>query len=207
MSGFSKYLKRYLEEREITAAELAQEMQMDRSTVFRYTTGTRAPSDIDIVRKIANALQMQNSDKIRLLEEYDRATLGEKTVNSYQYVRKLLGNLKNVTEKVCLDVGKWKQAAALLGTEGNICPALNLELLKKIFTPMRGRYAPRQMRKRVEIRLLRAARLLNQIYQIQGNRAGRSQSQKQSALLRRIPQRIHQLEQNLQINQKKPCTK
>lgn len=88
-----------------------------------------------------------------------------------------------------------------------ICPALNLELLKKIFTPMRGRYAPRQMRKRVEIRLLRAARLLNQIYQIQGNRAGRSQSQKQSALLRRIPQRIHQLEQNLQINQKKPCTK
>lgn len=121
MSGFSKYLKRYLEEREITAAELAQEMQMDRSTVFRYTTGTRAPSDIDIVRKMANALQMQNSDKIRLLEEYDRATLGEKTVNSYQYVRKLLGNLKNVTEKVCLDVGKWKQAAALLGTEGNIC--------------------------------------------------------------------------------------
>lgn len=121
MSGFSKYLKSYLEEREITAAELAQEMQMDRSTVFRYTTGTRAPSDIDIVRKMANALQMQNSDKIRLLEEYDRATLGEKTVNSYQYVRKLLGNLKNVTEKVCLDVGKWKQAAALLGTEGNIC--------------------------------------------------------------------------------------
>lgn len=88
-----------------------------------------------------------------------------------------------------------------------ICPALNLDLLKKIFTPMRGRYAPRQMRKRVEIRLLRAARLLNQIYQIQGNRAGRSQSQKQSTLLRRIPQRIHQLEQNLQINQKKPCTK
>ncbi len=121
MSAFSEYLKQYLEEKEITAAELAQEMKMDRSTVFRYTTGTRAPSDIDIVRKIANALQMQNSDKIRLLGEYDRATLGEKTVNSYQYVRKLLGNLKNVTEEISPDAGKWKQAAALPGAEGNIC--------------------------------------------------------------------------------------
>lgn len=100
MSDFTVFLQQYMEENEITPAELARELNMERSTVFRYIKGTRIPSDEKIVWQIAEALRMAMPDKKALVEAYDRISLGEQVVNSYHCVRTMFQTMKQRKEQM-----------------------------------------------------------------------------------------------------------
>ena len=88
-TDFSRHLKQYLQEHEITVAELAAEVGMDRVTIFRYVKGERKPEDTGIVEKILNALRMRSAEREQFLEEYDRAKMGDEMVESHIYMKKL----------------------------------------------------------------------------------------------------------------------
>lgn len=109
MSKFSKHLENYMNDREITVAELAAETGMDRVTLYRYIKGTRTPSDVATVEKILDALRIRVAEKQEFLEEYDRLILGEQVVDSYQYVNKLLKELKYISQNIYLQEHTWKE--------------------------------------------------------------------------------------------------
>lgn len=94
MSGFSEYLTDYMKEHKVTAAELASELDVDRTTVFRWMTGKREPKNVELVMRIAQELHMPVPARKKLLEEHDKLVLGEEAVNARKYVEQLLHDLK-----------------------------------------------------------------------------------------------------------------
>lgn len=109
MSGFSDKLEQCMKECGINAAELAQELGVDRTTIFRYMKGKREPKDAKIVKGIADALHMTLQDRKQFMEEYDNLILGEQVVKGYQYVERLfkhLGNEKQEHRNTFWDIKK-----------------------------------------------------------------------------------------------------
>lgn len=108
MSEFSEYLDGYMEEKLMNSAELSRETDIERTLIYRYRKGSRVPSDEGIVMRMADALRMNVSEKNVLMEKYDRITMGELTVNSYQYVRNLLRKLKNTNKDAISEQNSWQ---------------------------------------------------------------------------------------------------
>ncbi len=96
MLGFSEYLQNYMKTNSISMVDLSKEVDIDRTVIYRYVKGTRVPSDLNIVIRIADAIQMSVSEKRKLLREYDKLVLGESVVYSYLYIQKLLWNLEKL---------------------------------------------------------------------------------------------------------------
>lgn len=82
-----------MQENDISIVDLSKETGIDRTVVYRYIKGKRIPSDIETVIRIADALQMSVSEKKYLMDEYDKLTLGEPLVHSFQYVQNLFRQL------------------------------------------------------------------------------------------------------------------
>lgn len=95
---FSKHLKQYLKEHGITVAELAAEIGMDRVTVYRYIKGDRIPSEIKIVELMLDALRMRSTERIEVLEKYERVQMGDQIIDSYKYVEKLMNDLNKISQ-------------------------------------------------------------------------------------------------------------
>lgn len=93
MSNFSEYLESYMMERSITSSMLAEESNIERTVIYRYIKGKRIPKEIEIVIHLADSLHMNIQEKSKLIDEYDKLTMGEITVNSYKYVSKLMEKL------------------------------------------------------------------------------------------------------------------
>lgn len=94
MSGFSEYLESYMKEHQMNAAELAVELDVDRTTVFRWMKGKREPKSVELVMRIAQELHMPTAAREKLFEEHDKLMFGEEAVNAHKYVRQLLHDLK-----------------------------------------------------------------------------------------------------------------
>ena len=56
MLGFSEYLQNFMKINSISMVELSKETNIDRTVIYRYVKGTRVPSDINIVIRIADAM-------------------------------------------------------------------------------------------------------------------------------------------------------
>lgn len=108
MTEFSNYLENFMKEKDISMATLARETNVDRAAMYRYVKGTRIPSEIGIVKKIADVLQMSVRERGKLLEEYDKLILGEEMVYSYQYIQNFLSRLVQVPEKEEMMRERWK---------------------------------------------------------------------------------------------------
>lgn len=85
-----------MKKNEISMVELSRETDIDRTVIYRYVKGTRVPSDINVVIRIADAMQMSVREKKHLLEEYDKLVFGEEMVYSYQYIQKLMRELERM---------------------------------------------------------------------------------------------------------------
>lgn len=109
MSKFSKHLEYYMNEHEITVADLVEETGMDRVTIYRYVKGTRNPTDVLIVETLLDALRVRIAEKKEFLEEYDRLIMGDQIVDSYKYVNKLLKELKNISQNQYTRERTWKK--------------------------------------------------------------------------------------------------
>lgn len=108
MSGFSGYLCDFMKKNDISIADLSRETNIDRTVLYRYVKGSRLPSDVKIVFRIADSLQMSVSEGRHLVEEYDKLSLGEDIVYSYRNISKLLQSLsrtnKEKSEQKCWQV-------------------------------------------------------------------------------------------------------
>jgi len=108
MLGFSEYLQNFMKTNSISMVELAKETDIDRTVIYRYVKGTRIPSDMDTVARIADAMQMSVSEKKYLLKEYDKLVFGKPMVYSYQYIKKLLRSLERPDRNVISVNEQWK---------------------------------------------------------------------------------------------------
>lgn len=121
MSGFSGYLESYMKEHQITAAELAGELGVDRTTVFRWMKGKREPKSVELVMRIAQDLHMPAAARKALLEEYDKLLLGEEVVDGYKYVGRLFHDLKYAVLEASEEMKSafWRREARV--AEGMLC--------------------------------------------------------------------------------------
>ena len=93
--SFSEYLSKYLSNNNLSVAQASKIIGIDRSMLFRYTTGNRKPLNIETVEDIAVRLCMSAKEKREFLEEFDKQTLGDKVVSSFHYVNRLMETLSN----------------------------------------------------------------------------------------------------------------
>lgn len=118
-TDFSRHLKRYLKEHDMTVAELAAEVGVDRVNIYRYVKGERTPDDTETVEKILDALRMRNAEREKFLDEYDRAKMGEQVVDSHRYVNRLMTELKKISSNNVPKQHSWKQFVKM-PTENNV---------------------------------------------------------------------------------------
>lgn len=113
MLGFSEYLQNFMKTNSISMVELSKETDIDRTVIYRYVKGTRIPSDMDTVARMADAMQMSVSEKKYLLREYDKLVFGKPMVYSYQYIKKLLRSLERPDGNAVSAKGKWKTVSKI----------------------------------------------------------------------------------------------
>ena len=99
--NFSEYLNNYLIENNLSSAQAAKKIGIDRTIFYRYTTGKRTPQSEEQVEEIANRLYMSAKEKEELIEKYDRAVLGDEIVSSFHYVNRLMKTLSNADTFNC----------------------------------------------------------------------------------------------------------
>ena len=99
--NFSEYLNNYLIENNLSSAQAAKKIGIDRTIFYRYTTGKRTPQSEEQVEEIANRLYMSAEEKKELIEKYDRAVLGDEIVSSFHYVNRLMKTLSNADTFNC----------------------------------------------------------------------------------------------------------
>ena len=113
MLGFSEYLQNFMKTNSISMVELSKETDIDRTVIYRYVKGTRIPSDMDTVARIADAMQMSVSEKKYLLKEYDKLVFGKPMVYSYQYIKKLLRSLERPDRNTVSAKEQWKTVSKI----------------------------------------------------------------------------------------------
>ncbi len=94
---FSEILRSYLNEHNITMADLSRNTGIERFALSRYVNGKRVPSKPETVEAIADALQMTYAEKNAFLEAFDKAFYGDSVVNSYNYMKNLFNSLNNLS--------------------------------------------------------------------------------------------------------------
>ncbi len=154
MSEFSEYLDEFMNEKNMNSAELARVMDVERTVIYRYRKGSRVPTEEKTVCRMAAALRMSVPEKEKLLLKYDKLVLGDVTVNSYLYVKKLLKELCdtniNFIPKIMKQTAEteWKKENSILPLESNVkisscISELFMETLEKessLYLVMQPRY-------------------------------------------------------------------
>lgn len=83
MSQFSDYLAMYMEKREILPTTLADMVNKDRGSIYRYVKGKRIPQTEQLVIKMAKALRMNVAEQDKLLRYYEYESIGKNVVHEY----------------------------------------------------------------------------------------------------------------------------
>lgn len=113
MLNFSEQLNEYMKVHAISTVDLAKETGIDRTAIYRYCKGTRMPSNITAVKKIADALQMSIKERKELLDAYDKLAWGEEKVYSWQYMKELLDSFSSIEKAESGFYNHWKVSREL----------------------------------------------------------------------------------------------
>lgn len=70
MSEFSSILSKYVHEKNIKTYSLAQYCGLDRSNMYKIINGKRKPASLNMVRKMAQFMQLSPEEKHDLEEAY-----------------------------------------------------------------------------------------------------------------------------------------
>ena len=77
MSTFSEILNNLKEEKNIKVQPLARYCEVERSTIYKFLNGKRLPGSIDIVKKIAQFMQLTPSESELLVNAWKESQMGE----------------------------------------------------------------------------------------------------------------------------------
>ncbi len=113
MLNFSEQLNNYMKTHAISTVDLAKETGMDRTAIYRYSRGTRIPSNVAAVKKIADALQMSIKERQELLDAYDKLVWGEENVYNWQYMKELLNSFCSIEREESGFYNYWKVSREL----------------------------------------------------------------------------------------------
>ena len=70
MIVFSELLKSFINEKNISVKKLAANVQMDRTLIQKYMSGSRVPQNYREVQKRAEGMRVLREQKGELLDEY-----------------------------------------------------------------------------------------------------------------------------------------
>lgn len=93
MSIFSDKLEKYVEQKKMPVYTLAKICGMDRSLMYKIVHGTRRPSSVQVVEKIAKSLELTPHDRSLLLEAWHITDVGEHIYYERKIILSLIENL------------------------------------------------------------------------------------------------------------------
>ena len=79
MIVFSELLKSFINEKNISVKKLAANVQMDRTLIQKYMSGSRVPKNYREVQKLADGMMLLPEQQGELLDAYYRNLYGDKT--------------------------------------------------------------------------------------------------------------------------------
>ena len=78
MIVFSELLKSFINEKNISVKKLAANVQMDRTLIQKYMSGSRTPKNYREVQKLADGMMLLPEQQGELLDAYYRNLYGTK---------------------------------------------------------------------------------------------------------------------------------
>ncbi len=90
MGRFSAELTAIMSTREISLAEVIRDTGVSRTAFFKYKSGSRLPSDIKTVERLADVLYLNYDEKKQFMEAYLIDQIGEYKYRGMMAVEKLL---------------------------------------------------------------------------------------------------------------------
>ena len=90
MIVFSELLKSFINEKNISVKKLAANVQMDRTLIQKYMSGSRGPKNYREVQKLADGMMLLPEQQGELLDAYYRNLYGDKTYEGYRKIAETL---------------------------------------------------------------------------------------------------------------------
>lgn len=78
MSEFSELLKLHMKRSNVSMVDIAAYCGTERTTIYKFSNGTRTPSSYATVKKIADYLRLTHSERRTFIEKYMIAVVGER---------------------------------------------------------------------------------------------------------------------------------
>lgn len=106
MLNFSDMLKYFIKEKNVTINELARSTQIDRSTLYKLTNGTRKPTGPEMIGKIASSLCLNQREKTDLQSAYYLSVLGPMRYYGGKQITDLLNqmNVRKIQQEMPVDI-------------------------------------------------------------------------------------------------------
>ncbi len=99
MIVFSELLKSFINEKNISVKKLAANVQMDRTLIQKYMSGSRVPKNYREVQKLADGMMLLPEQQGELLDAYYRNLYGDKTYEGYRKIAETLEGMKDFRMK------------------------------------------------------------------------------------------------------------
>ena len=99
MIVFSELLKSFINEKNISVKKLAANVQMDRTLIQKYMSGSRTPKNYREVQKLAGGMMLLPEQQGELLDAYYRNLYGDKTYEGYRKIAETLEGMKDFRMK------------------------------------------------------------------------------------------------------------
>lgn len=99
MSTYSELLYQYIEEKGIKVAKLIEYCDLDRSSMYKIIKGKRKPASIDVVRKIANYMQLSPNENELYYKAYYTTLLGEESYEQNRLIHEFIYDFNYIYNK------------------------------------------------------------------------------------------------------------
>ena len=113
MIVFSELLKSFINEKNISVKKLAANVQMDRTLIQKYMSGSRTPKNYREVQKLADGMMLLPEQQGELLDAYYRNLYGDKTYEGYRKIAETLEGMKDFR-----GISRYRDARGTTGGSG-----------------------------------------------------------------------------------------
>lgn len=119
MIVFSELLKSFINEKNISVKKLAANVQMDRTLIQKYMSGSRVPKNYREVQKLADGMMLLPEQQGELLDAYYRNLYGDKTYEGYRKIAETLEGMKDFRRRTaCRGISRYRDAGGTTGGSG-----------------------------------------------------------------------------------------
>lgn len=99
MSAYSEILQKYIAEKNIKISKLVQYCGMERSSMYKIINGKRKPANWEMVKRIANYIQLTPKECETYYDAYYRSRLSEEEYQQKQQIEEFIYNFDYIYNK------------------------------------------------------------------------------------------------------------